>query len=101
MIKMKIFFFNKSEATFYNAVMQLKAALTFSANHDAYELYDEYSDDDKDYSIIKFIDYIVSDEASKYNSNLKRQITWPINFRLNICKFILQKISNEIFNKQK
>ena len=81
MIKVKMFFFNKSEATFFEALKQLKLALSFPANQDAHELYDDYSDDDNDYSISKFMDYIVSEEAKEYGSKLKRQINWLINFR--------------------
>lgn len=83
MIKVKSFFFNKNINTFTDAVIQLRNSLEYKENQNAYELYDDLTDDENDYSISKFMDYLLSDESKLYNNNLNKQISWIVNFRFN------------------
>ncbi len=81
MIYVKRFFFNQSQKTFSEAVEQLEKALRLKENQNAYELNDDITNDDNDYSVSKFIDYLVSPESQNYSTTLKKQISWIVNFR--------------------
>lgn len=81
MIYVKRFFFNQNQKTFSEAVDQLEKALRLKENQNAYELNDEITNDDNDYSVSKFIDYLVSPESQNYSATLKKQISWIVNFR--------------------
>lgn len=83
MINVKIFFFNKNISTFKNAVIQLRKSLAYKENENAYELYDNLTEDENDFSISKFMDYLLSDDSKQYNINLNKQISWIVNFRYN------------------
>lgn len=80
-IKVKQFFFNKNKETFSNAVLQTFKALQYEENLNAYELTDEATDDENDYSISKFMDYLMEEESSIYRDRYAQQINWIINFR--------------------
>ncbi len=84
MIKVKMFFFNKNITTFTEAVNQLKQSLEYKENQDAHELNDNYNEDENDYSVSKFINYIISTDSQQYNNNnLNKEISWIANFTLN------------------
>ena len=83
MICVKMFFFNQNQETFSEAVIQLEKALRFQQNQNAYELNDELTDDEDDYSISKFMDYLLTLETEKLSASLKNHINWIINFRFN------------------
>ena len=83
MINVIIFFFNKNISTFKNAVIQLRKSLAYKENENAHELYDNLTEDENDFSISKFMDYLLSDDSKQYNINLTKQISWIVNFRYN------------------
>lgn len=84
MIKVKEFFFNPSEESFSKGVSQLFDALQYHENLNAYEFYDEINDhDENDYSISKFMDYILSEESIKYrNAASRRQLDYIASVRV-------------------
>lgn len=81
MIKVKLFFFNKNNDSFSEAVLQLFSALRHPENHNAFELYDDLNEDNTDYSVSKFMDYLLSEDSKQYNSNLRKEINYIVNFR--------------------
>lgn len=84
MILVKKFFFNKTKENFINAVSQVKLALSLPENQNADELYDELTEDNNDYSVSRFMDYLYQDEAHDfYDLKIRRDIDWIATFRKN------------------
>lgn len=84
MIRVKEFFFNPSEETFSKGVSQLFDALQYHENLNAYELYDEISENDEnDYSISRFMDYILNEESMQYRGATdRRKLDYIASFRI-------------------
>lgn len=86
MIRVKLFFFDENENTFKNAVLQLSKTLQYPQNLNAFELYDDFTEDNSDYSVSKFMDYLLDDKSKKYQDGLKREIEQIINCRFRCLK---------------
>lgn len=86
MIRVKLFFFDKSKESFNAAAVQLYNSLKLPQNAEALELYDNFTEDNYDYSVSKFMDFLLSKESEEYKSGLKKEITFIANYRLKIMK---------------
>ena len=86
MIRVKLFFFNKSQASFNDAVVQLYSTLKLPQNANASELYDSFTEDNYDYSVSKFMDYLLSDDSLEFKNGLKKEISFIANYRIKIIK---------------
>ena len=87
-IRIKMFYFEKNLENYQKAVKQLAKALSYSDNMNARELFDDSTDDEKDYSVSKFMDSLVSGEWKEFNSNVEREVKIIVDCR--IQKLIFQ-----------
>ena len=80
-IQVKNFYLNQTLDNFKKAVKQFEKALNYPENVNAQELYEDSTDDEKDYSLSQFMDSIVEGKWKDFSSDINREIKKIIDFR--------------------
>ena len=86
MIQVKHFLLYPAITTFQNAILQTCKAISYKDNWEAWELFDDQTEDIRDYSVSKFMDDLISGIYSEYSHGLKNQINQIANFRIKMVQ---------------
>lgn len=86
MIRVKMFYFNKNDISFEQAVKQLYKTLRFAENENAEELFDAETSDERDYSVSNFMDYLLSDASREFGTKLAKEASFITTYRIKSAK---------------
>lgn len=86
MIRVKMFYFNKNDISFEQAVRQLYKTLRFAENENAEELFDAETSDERDYSVSNFMDYLLRDALREFGTKLAKEVSFITTYRIKSAK---------------